>query len=543
MANVFTDILKFVGGAFRGAAALDFLRDYKHASELFVGNDFSLMPKSTYMFHAFFDINPFAAHSSLLDSTRNIEIGMMVREVELPKFTIDTKTYNAYNRPNIVQTKIKYDQVTISFRDDSVNLIRNFWFDYYSYYFKDTLNPIEVHRKDYKYNPGSSSNFGYSLRSDLPDYRYLHAVRIYSLTHNQFTEYILINPTITAFRHPKHDYESNETANMAHEMTLTYEGVFYNEGTVGAEGPKGFASLHYDRTPSPLNRVGARRTIFGRNGLINTAGSIIGDITKGNYLSAIFKFATARQSFKGVNIAKAARSELKNIFTVSATNAVTGLITNQMRTSTPGGYNVVSPTALTNATGLNSLGQVGSALALTGVAALLNSRGTGNKYVTNPVTQSSRNTVTGNYKPQFPSVPGILPGQTAPANLLKANDANTATSATNQNVIDKQSQLIAINRDIGTLQSSIRVKGQESTEAQRQVNNLTIVIANLNNKLQLARSSGASQAIIEGIQQQLSVAALEKTDAEIKLNSIKTELLSVQNQLNQKIIERNGINA
>lgn len=541
MATIFSDVLGFMKSAFRGAASTDFLRDYRHATELFVGNDFSLVPKSGYLFHVFFDINPYAAHSALLDTTRSTEIGMLVKSVDLPKFSIDFKTYNSYNKPNLVQSKIKYDQVNVSFRDDSQNLIRNFWYDYYSFYFADTLNPIETHRRNLKYN-NESPYFGYRLRADLPDYNYLHAVRIYSLTHNQFSEYILVNPLITNFRHGTHDYESQESANMSHEMSINYEGVFYSEGYIEDGGVKGFATLHYDRIRSPLNRIGARRSIFGRGGLINTASSIIGDITRGNYLSAIFKFATARQTFKGVNLKKAAVNEVRQIFTTSATNAITGAITQQMRSTTPGGYNVVSGRSLPGAGAASGLEQIGSALALTGVAAILNSRSLTNKYSTNPVVQSNRSGVTGNYAPRFPTVPGSAIPTAAPSNILKANDTGVLIKDTNQRSIDIQQQRVNVNQAIINLENQLKILGQSASDTQKQINNLTLNITNLNNKLAQAKSAGASTDIIDGILQQISVAVIEKQNNEARLLTQRDEISSIRNQLNIKLAERNSIN-
>lgn len=534
MANIFSDVLGFLGSAFRGAASIDFLRDYRHASQLFVGNDFSLVPKSGYLFHVFFDVNPYAAQNQLLDPTRLTEIGMMVRDVELPKFTIESKSYNAYNRPNLVQSKIKYDNVQIAFRDDSVNLIRNFWFDYYSYYYRDTMNSPNIHRQGYKYDPNSPASFGYSLRADMPDYRYLHAVRIYSLTHDTFAEYILVNPMITSFRHPKHDYEGLESANMSHEMTIAYEAVFYNEGYIDSGEVKGFAGIHYDRTRSPLNRVGARRNIFGRGGLINAAGSIIRDLTSGNYLSAIFKFATARQTFKGVNIKKAAVNELKQIYTQEAANAITGVITGQMRSQTPGGYSVISPTNIFGSSVPNGLGQVGSALALTGVAALLNTR-------TVERRPQQVNAYPSNYKPQFPTVPGVTRPGTASTDLTKANDSQQLTQPTKQNTVGTGQRRIEIGVELAALESQMRTVSQQANTQQRQVNNMVIVLGNLNNKLALAIGANSSRDVIDGIRQQIAVATQDQANANTELTKLSTDLQNLQAQINQKIIERNSL--
>ena len=74
------------------------LRDWQHANKIFVGNNYGLKPKDSFLFHVAFQLNP---SISRLDTTQIMEAGMLVKSVQIPKFTIDTKTLNAYNRPKI----------------------------------------------------------------------------------------------------------------------------------------------------------------------------------------------------------------------------------------------------------------------------------------------------------------------------------------------------------------------------------------------------------------------------------------------------------
>jgi hypothetical protein len=57
--------------------------------------------------------------------------------VDLPKFTINNETLNQYNRKRVVQTKINYDPVTLTFHDDGGDNVRKMWYAYYNYYYKD----------------------------------------------------------------------------------------------------------------------------------------------------------------------------------------------------------------------------------------------------------------------------------------------------------------------------------------------------------------------------------------------------------------------
>ena len=108
----------------------DSIHDYQHAARLFVGDNFRLAPKQGFLYHVFIDLDPSIKRVGV---DQQIEAGMLVKSVDLPKFTVDTKTLNSYNRPNVIQTKIKYDPITISFHDDHADVVRNLWFDYYHY--------------------------------------------------------------------------------------------------------------------------------------------------------------------------------------------------------------------------------------------------------------------------------------------------------------------------------------------------------------------------------------------------------------------------
>ena len=104
------------------------LRRYQHASRIFVDGNYRLSPKYGFLYYVEFDFNPLITNVS---NTAAQEMGMIVKSVGLPKYTIDTKVHNAYNRKNIVQNAIKYDPINIIFHDDQADTVRNFWYDYY----------------------------------------------------------------------------------------------------------------------------------------------------------------------------------------------------------------------------------------------------------------------------------------------------------------------------------------------------------------------------------------------------------------------------
>lgn len=292
------------------------LKDFRHAARLFIDDNYRLSPKYSWLFHVSFDLNL----NTQLDRDRILEIGMLVKSVSLPRFSIDNKVMNAYNRPNIVQTKIKYDPVTITFHDDSADVVRSFWYDYMSLYYRDSDYTLAAYKAPYKYEiPQQANDWGYQVAPDRystygqPE-RMINAIRLYSLHQKKFTEYILINPTITSFQHGQH--AASDQGTLEHQMTLSYETVLYSYGYVQAGGNTDFATLHYDRSPSPLTpEGGGTQSILGPGGLVDSIDSVEHQLGQGNLLGAGLTAFRAFSNFKGASLGAMAGAELKQIGT------------------------------------------------------------------------------------------------------------------------------------------------------------------------------------------------------------------------------------
>ena len=232
------------------------MHDYRHAARIFTDGNFRLSPKYGFLFYVEFDFNPLITNVSNISA---MEMGMIVKSISLPKFTIDTKIHNAYNRVNIVQNKIKYEPISMVFHDDQSDIVRNFWYDYYSYFYRDSDYADSTYSAPNKYQSRPTFDWGYSPRpaigynnsSSAQPYQYIQAIRIYSLYQQQFSEYQLVNPIITSFKHGEHANGEN-TSLLNHEMSIQFETVKYLNGSVTTNTVGGFIDLHYDSTPSPL---------------------------------------------------------------------------------------------------------------------------------------------------------------------------------------------------------------------------------------------------------------------------------------------------
>jgi len=291
----------------KGLTSNDNLHDYRHASNVFASNAFELSPKLGFLYHVFFDFAPGVTYQ------KQNELGLLVKSLDLPRYNITTKVLNSYNRPNIVQSKIVYQPVNIIFHDDSANVVRNFWFQYYNFYYRDSdLSEPSYYDYDYKYSERNSidSQFmGYNPKNDRK--RFLKSIRMYSFSRKISSEYILINPIITQFTHGRHE-SATTNATLEHSMQIEYETVLYKQGP--SISAKGFAqSEFYDQRPSPLAKPGATRSILGPGGLLQSVDSIANNLAEGNFLSAAVGLAKTRQTFKGTNIKDIALNESKGL--------------------------------------------------------------------------------------------------------------------------------------------------------------------------------------------------------------------------------------
>ena len=108
---ILDDILKPItgmtgSGLLKSLGTSESVRDFQHGNRLFVTNGYQLAPKRQYLYHVFFNLNSDALNfvgGNFKNVIKQIEVGMLVKAVDLPKYKLETKTLNAYNKKEIVQ--------------------------------------------------------------------------------------------------------------------------------------------------------------------------------------------------------------------------------------------------------------------------------------------------------------------------------------------------------------------------------------------------------------------------------------------------------
>lgn len=282
------------------------LGSWQHAARTFQDDYFRLAPKSKFLYHVFFDINTSALKSLNLKYQHQNEIGLLVKSVDLPKFTLKTATLNQYNRKKVVTMDHDLMPINIKFHDDRSHIINTLWQNYYSYYFADpssSKTPGAYARNAMKSSSYIKTKYGLDNNSSIP---FFNKIVLYQLNKREYVSYTLINPVITAFSHDTPQSGDQGSAGAENNMTIAYEAVHYDIGSTRSGRVNGFAVDHYDKMPSPLSAAGGgTSTLFGAGGVIEGASDILTSLADGtafdspaNFLSTAITTVNTYQNAK-----------------------------------------------------------------------------------------------------------------------------------------------------------------------------------------------------------------------------------------------------
>ena len=327
------------------------MKDYRHASRLYIDDNFKLMPKQKFLFHVVLTLNDVVAQSKFTPNEL-LELNMLVKACELPRYNMNIEEKTQYNKKIYAATRIAYDPVNITFHDDHADTVNAFWKKYYEYNVADSVHLneelAETYAKDDYYTTNrKTTKWGLDTpkQSKLP---FLKNVEIFVLHKKKFTSFRLVNPIIGSFNHDNLD-AADGTGVMQNTMQVLYETVRYRTGKVDKGSITGWATIHYDNEPSPLSVLGkGTNSIFGPGGVIDGVGSVIRMARGGNILGAIIGATNTYNNAKKIKKGSA-KEELKGIVKegVLEVGKQAGTITNPIGNFAIG---AVAGTALTIAT-------------------------------------------------------------------------------------------------------------------------------------------------------------------------------------------------
>ena len=362
------------------------MADWQHARRLFIDGKLKLAPKQKFLFHVYFKLDPIVRTilPELADK-HNLEIGMLVKSADLPKFTANVETKNKYNRKKNVHTSITYDPINISFHDDNYGVTTALLEAYYRYYFADAsygripgaYNKAGAGDNTYK---GSGFNqFKYGLDNDIT-VPFFQSIEISQLARKSYTTYTIVNPIITGWQHDAVDSADGNTT-MQNSITVAYEAVHYSRGSVesGTEGnPTGFGSQeHYDRQPSPISLLGGGQ--LGIDGIFGAGADLYDYIASGSTFKspleaglAAFQLVRSVQGLTSEGLREDGFRIIESAIGSAAGIDVSGVANSSFpKTNGNGGSNQSTPaTSVTGNTPVNGSNATGSGAAASGAVVL-----------------------------------------------------------------------------------------------------------------------------------------------------------------------------
>jgi hypothetical protein len=333
------------------------MKDYQHASRLYIDNNHKLMPKQKFLFHVVFNTDE-TLFVDGFNANERYELNMLVKACDLPKYDLSYEEKTQYNKKMYTATRIAYDPVNITFHDDHADTVNAFWKKYYEYHIADSINmnndlTISSTKDDYYdgIDKKSMTKFG----MDTPKLRqkpYLKGIEIFVLHKQRFTSMTLVNPVIGSFSHDNLD-QADGAGVLNNVMQILYETVIYKSGIINRNNVPGFATIHYDNSPSPLTVLGGgTNSIFGPGGVVDGIGSVIRNVQSGNILGAILSASNTYNNAKKIKKSDA-KEELKGIAKDGILNVAkqAGSITNPVAQFSVGAATLAGAVAIATARG------------------------------------------------------------------------------------------------------------------------------------------------------------------------------------------------
>ena len=214
------------------------MKDYQHASRLYLDDNFKLMPKQKFLFHVVFNTDESLFQGGAkLNSDERYQLNMLVKQCDLPKYNLSYEEKTQYNKKMYAGTRIAYEPVNITFHDDHADTVNAFWKKYYEYNIADSIGmnsdlTISNTKDDYYLfgDDRKTTKFG----MDTPRVRqkpYLKGIEIFVLHKKRFTSMTLVNPVIGSFSHDNLDQADGQGI-MNNTMQILYETVIYKSGII-----------------------------------------------------------------------------------------------------------------------------------------------------------------------------------------------------------------------------------------------------------------------------------------------------------------------
>ena len=223
------------------------LRDYHHAAKTFSSEPgYEKTPYAGFLFHVNISFNSVTGAGQI--NKKNISV--LIKAADLPEIQFETETFNQYNRKRIVNKRVVYQPITLTFHDDVANNVRNMWIAYNQHYSADSnYTDVNTWQLDNVYQVDTlARNYGLDTGSTTP---FINKIEIYSMGNHKYSKMLLVNPVINSAKFDDHEYEGSKI--METRFTVEYENIIYSTGTTDQIPGFGNDNVeNYDQTPSSL---------------------------------------------------------------------------------------------------------------------------------------------------------------------------------------------------------------------------------------------------------------------------------------------------
>ena len=211
----------------------------------------------------------------------------LVKRVEVPSFDFDVETLDQYNKKRVVQKRINYNPISITFHDDVNNSIYRVASTYVRYYYGDSYNVDE--------NDWTLDTVNYLRKQGLwglmpkTQKYFFRSVWIAWVNSGRVTYMSFQNPLINNISYDSLDYADSNPLELT--FTLSYEGVIFREinasvlGQSDSEVVQNVQRLFFETDfvgqpfagPTGVRSIaGAGDRGFGLGEIFNTASTFFG---------------------------------------------------------------------------------------------------------------------------------------------------------------------------------------------------------------------------------------------------------------------------
>ena len=89
------------------------MKDFRHASRLYIDDNYKLMPKQKFLFHVVITTDETLFFDGF-EHSESHELNMLVKTCDLPRYNMNITEKNQYNKKVYIGERISYEAINLS---------------------------------------------------------------------------------------------------------------------------------------------------------------------------------------------------------------------------------------------------------------------------------------------------------------------------------------------------------------------------------------------------------------------------------------------